>query len=83
MIQTAWHKLVVDLLDESEVCHVKLRGPKLDRLANLMSLHSVASPALNWRGGDRTSKQLGSEFIALLSRGRSIRREEDEDLCLG
>jgi hypothetical protein len=83
MVQTAWHKLVVDLLDESKVYHVKLRGPKLDHLANLVSLHSVASPALDWRGGDRTSEQLGSELIALLSRSRSISGEEDGDLCSG
>lgn len=46
---------MVDLLDESKTYYVKLRGSKLDYLMSLVSLHSVASPALDCRSGDRTS----------------------------
>jgi len=81
MIHAAWHKLIVDLFDDSKQYYIKLRGPELDHLTGLGSLHSVATPALDCSGGDGTSEQLGSILIALLSRGRSIEREEGRDLC--
>jgi hypothetical protein len=74
---------MVDLLDEYKTYHVKLRGSKLDYLMSLVSLYSVASPALDCRSGDRTFEQSGGDFIAFLPRDSGIRGEEDRNLCLG
>jgi len=83
MVQTAWHKLIIDSLDQSKTYYVKIQGSKLDHLKKLVSLYSVTSPTLDCRREDGASEQRDSELVALLSGDRVIRGEEVRDLCLG